>query len=75
MEMFRKFIESLDWPGGSVINLFSLTFLAMLWHAYLTGKTIDPSFLTLYGIVLGPYATVRMVKTVWGKGHVVETKE
>jgi cbb3-type cytochrome oxidase subunit 3 len=41
MEMFRKFIESLDWPGGSVINLFSLTFLAMLWHAYLTGKTID----------------------------------
>lgn len=44
------------------MTLFSFTALAISIHAYLNGKEIPTGFITIFGLVLGAFATSKTIQ-------------
>ena len=55
-------LKKLDVPGGVWMTLFSLMVLAICIHAYLSGKNIPTEIVTVYGLVLGAFATSKTIQ-------------
>jgi hypothetical protein len=67
MRFYKAFIECLDIPSGSVVGMYTLAVIAMSVHAYLGGREVPASVITLYQFVVGAFAGSKAVKTIWGK--------
>ena len=50
-----------DINGGVWMTLFSAVTLGICVHAYFTGKEIPSALVTVYGLVLGAFATHKTV--------------
>lgn len=67
MDKYKKIMECLDIPSGSILGLFTLLIIAGCVHAYFTGHEIPASVVSLYQFVVGAFAGSKAVVTVWGK--------
>ena len=59
---FVDLLKKLDVPGGVWMTLFSLAVLAICIHAYISGKNIPTEIVTVYGLVLGAFATSKTIQ-------------
>lgn len=67
MERYRKILEALDIPSGTILGLFTLIIMGMSVDAFLKGKDIPPTVVDAYKFVVASFAGSKAVQTVWGK--------
>lgn len=55
IEQIKQFLTVLDLPSGVIMTIVTLTVLAVSTALVLHGRDVPATFLTMYGLIVGPF--------------------